>query len=428
EGSQNSLDQHIIKEHPESRFFKCRICSKAFRTYRYLHFVHFKRCHIGLPIKYHCEKCNKGFTDKSSLENHKLSHSDVKNYSCEFCGALFRTPYSLKVHVNIHTQEKKYRCQICGMAFLRLCNLIGHKKCVHLRDNRYVCEVCGKVIHTQKGFTRHQLLCRWKEKLFECDDIEKSRTKRVSMKEQESPCKYNCGEALVSGFRSQQYLKITHRDGCEYAVDKRSVEVKDVVAEATKSTTDDDENDNNIVVITLKECDPHLYSLEASLPRNQRVTPTGETSQTHVIAEKLPSPQMIVSAQRVELPFLHSTFGSVTTEKIGITTPILFASLTPHPVVKTHAIQEGTAVNSEFLHRPSLERAFPQVNEGLDQSGNNVHSKSTTVVTSGAPNSLEILQEASELQHNSPLRSELLAIPSISASTGPVTYITTWPS
>ncbi|KAK4291441.1 hypothetical protein Pmani_035726 [Petrolisthes manimaculis] len=216
-GSQNSLDQHIIQHHPTSRYYQCHICNKAYRTHRYLHVVHIKRCHMGLPVKYTCDKCNKGFVDKSALENHKLTHSSVRNYTCEFCGAAFVTPYALKVHVNTHTQEKKYTCADCGTAFLRKCNLSAHRKRFHgCSDMRLVCEVCGLATTTQRDLRRHQLATHTKQKPFSCKMCHRSYTAKESLNNHlrthtgDKPFQCECGKAFYKREVLRKHQRTVH--------------------------------------------------------------------------------------------------------------------------------------------------------------------------------------------------------------------------
>ncbi|XP_076046942.1 uncharacterized protein LOC143028550 [Oratosquilla oratoria] len=251
--SQNVLDKHILKEHPKSRFFKCWICHKSFSTHRYLHVVHIKRCHYGLPIKYSCHKCGKGFVDKSSFENHKITHSESKNFACEFCGAMFKTPYALRTHRNTHTREVKYCCTDCNSEFLHQCNLIAHRKRFHLpQEHKVVCEICGKAFAARRDLYRHQL-GHAQERPYQCSECNKNYTTKEGLKTHlrihtgERP--YKCS-LCKKGFHKSALLRRHERSV------HGKVECEQMVGDypqATHLVSDDLVSEDHTVVITVDE-------------------------------------------------------------------------------------------------------------------------------------------------------------------------------
>ncbi|XP_068245803.1 uncharacterized protein [Palaemon carinicauda] len=422
ETSQNSLDQHIINKHPESRFFECKFCGKAFRTYRYLHCVHIKRCHIGLPVKYFCDKCPKGFVDKSSLDNHKYTHSDVKNFSCKFCGAVFHTPYSLKVHVNIHTQEKKYTCPTCGVSFLRLCNLIGHKKRAHRsREKRYVCEICGTLVHTNKDLVKHQDTCHKEGKSFACDKCGKNFSNKRNLKthliehQQDKTFKCHCGKANVNRYHLH-HCKTVHR----IEPVQNFTENNRVVEEDTKA---DDENneEESMVVITVKECTPPtLYTVQTA--PSHEIFISSEIPVSHVGSSTLT--KTLTTGQSVEFPLLHSPFDTLGTDRVSLSAPILFTSLATSPSV---AVQHPQETMSQEIPPSKLESSIAQITHGAQEEFSYHSGSTSTAADSEDHDPLQVLREATrESQTTDPLAAELLELPGIHAG-NPVTYITAWP-
>lgn len=61
-----------------------------------------------------CEKCEKMFTTKFSLNRHQFIHSNVKKFVCKFCPKRFALKQYLKEHECIHTDDKPYVCGVNG--------------------------------------------------------------------------------------------------------------------------------------------------------------------------------------------------------------------------------------------------------------------------------------------------------------------------
>lgn len=425
--SQNSLDQHIISKHPNSRFFECHICHKSFRTYRYLNFVHIKRCHFGLPVKYSCEKCHKGFVDKSSFENHKITHSEARNYTCEFCGAMFHTSYALKVHVNTHTQERKYECVDCGSAFLRLCNLSAHKKRFHSSDDvRLVCEICGKSMATQKDLRRHQLAHHSKERPFICHHCPRSYTAKESLKSHlrthtgEKPYKCACGKAFHKSTvlrRHQRYAHVGDEIQQVTVTDQDGRNTVQVGEEETKG-------EEHMVVITLKECNPPaVYTVENAPPHFQEIMVSSET--THIQNDGLMG-ENLPPAQDAGLPMLHPQLGTIGAGRLGLSTPVLFTTLNTSSIT----VQQGQDTVADGISHASFATEVTPIESGL---------QTTTLPFQQAPAPAGQSKEHDPLAPFptetpvtcTPLTTQLLQLPPLQTSTttsAPVTFVATWPS
>jgi len=59
--------------------------------------------------------CDKRFTLKTDLKQHKQTYTADKLFSCTQCEKYFATQHYLRQHMNIHSS--KYKCTECGKCF-----------------------------------------------------------------------------------------------------------------------------------------------------------------------------------------------------------------------------------------------------------------------------------------------------------------------
>ena len=57
------------------------------------------------PRPYFCTVCDKRFTQKGHLNQHKQLHTGEKSYSCTQCEKRFTFQESLKRHMNVHSNN-----------------------------------------------------------------------------------------------------------------------------------------------------------------------------------------------------------------------------------------------------------------------------------------------------------------------------------
>ncbi|XP_044742004.1 zinc finger and SCAN domain-containing protein 2-like [Chrysoperla carnea] len=93
--------------------------------------------------RFQCDVCEKKFTVKSSLAEHKRIHTAKR---------------SVIEHKRIHTGEKPFSCEICGRAFTQNSTLLNHKRYHYAREKvkeTFSCVICGEKFGDRPSFVRH---------------------------------------------------------------------------------------------------------------------------------------------------------------------------------------------------------------------------------------------------------------------------------
>ncbi|XP_010792038.1 PR domain zinc finger protein 15 [Notothenia coriiceps] len=74
---------------------------------------HYKR-HTGIK-DFMCELCGKTFSERTTLETHKLIHTVGKTWTCATCDKKYLTEYMLQKHVHLtHEKVEAQSCHLCG--------------------------------------------------------------------------------------------------------------------------------------------------------------------------------------------------------------------------------------------------------------------------------------------------------------------------
>ena len=72
-----------------------------------------------------------------TLEEHLVTHTDVKTHICPICGKGFKQRDGMNKHLTVHP-EPKYFCEICGKHFDRKLYLRLHGE----KQERLTCKAC----------------------------------------------------------------------------------------------------------------------------------------------------------------------------------------------------------------------------------------------------------------------------------------------
>ncbi|CAG9817304.1 unnamed protein product [Phaedon cochleariae] len=164
------LDNHINKVHTmkngdgiiNSSDLQCMECNKAFSSKSGLN--QHKKTHC--ERKFLCGECGKKFTTKTLLSSHLKTHSGVRPYPCHVCGKSFAQSSSLDKHILVHTGEKPVLCILCGKRFAQQSHLIYHMR-RHSGEKPYRCTYCDKMF-SHSGTLKVHTRIHTGEKPFVC--------------------------------------------------------------------------------------------------------------------------------------------------------------------------------------------------------------------------------------------------------------------
>jgi len=90
------MNDHVMNFHATEQKFKCKICSKCFKSAQYLSF-HEERHNK----EFQCGKCQKLYPSLGRLNIHeKQNHKNAKSFECEICGKKFNQKFTTKIDRN----------------------------------------------------------------------------------------------------------------------------------------------------------------------------------------------------------------------------------------------------------------------------------------------------------------------------------------
>ena len=135
---QTHTEEHITSIVTTHQQIQCTVCGKEFSTQKLL------RKHMETdgshtrPFSCSLETCERTFTRRSHLINHRCMHPDARELECEKCAMKFSSKLSLMQHQKIPNcgktskvpdpdTEKKFRCLECEKCFSKIEYLEMHK-------------------------------------------------------------------------------------------------------------------------------------------------------------------------------------------------------------------------------------------------------------------------------------------------------------
>jgi len=167
----------VFEKHP------CNICDKVFSSSVGL------KIHLTTHM-YECKVCHVVFSTSKELETHTEKHitsiiTTEAQMQCTVCGKEFSTQKLLRKHTetkNIHARPFSCSLDTCERTFTRRVHLLNHRY-VHPDNRELECEKCAMRFSSEFSLVRHQKIPNCgkslnfpvsnSEKKFECLDCEK---------------------------------------------------------------------------------------------------------------------------------------------------------------------------------------------------------------------------------------------------------------
>ena len=106
--TKTEADSTDITEHPhddKSRLYVCTVCDKRFTTKGNM--TEHRKRHTGKTV-YSCSQCEKRFSSQSALYYHKNIHTS--KFKCTECGRCCESDKRLAIHRRSHSGEKPFEC------------------------------------------------------------------------------------------------------------------------------------------------------------------------------------------------------------------------------------------------------------------------------------------------------------------------------
>lgn len=124
-----SYDKH--KEiHKIKTKYKCKVCDLEFKMARNLK-IHMRRHRTNTKSHdvsnlFQCDKCDKNFQTKSSLNEHIKIHINEAPFKCPYCAKIFMLTSSFKDHIQKHENIETHQCPFCSKSFIKARYLQQH--------------------------------------------------------------------------------------------------------------------------------------------------------------------------------------------------------------------------------------------------------------------------------------------------------------
>ena len=140
------------RTHAGLKPFECEICTKSFSHSQAM--LRHMKVHMG-DMSYSCEICDKEFAQKLSLERHVLKHSGEKPFVCDHCDKVYTSELGLKQHLRYkHMEDTLIKCNRCNKSFSNRTTLDIHKR-IHTGEKPYKCCFCDRSFAQGGNLNKH---------------------------------------------------------------------------------------------------------------------------------------------------------------------------------------------------------------------------------------------------------------------------------
>lgn len=124
----------------KKQIYSCNIAHSS-------NFLVFHTYSLPLSESFEYQMCGKDFRSECRLNEHMITHTDVKPFCCDTCGKRFRRSSSLSTHGRLHSGEKPYPCKTCGKCFRRSYSLMVHMR-THTGRNHVCARSVGRISYS----------------------------------------------------------------------------------------------------------------------------------------------------------------------------------------------------------------------------------------------------------------------------------------
>jgi KRAB domain-containing zinc finger protein len=156
--------------------FACQQCDRTFSCKFTLN--EHKRIYSKKKF-FACDQCHRSFTHKSTLDQHKPIHKNKKRFTCDQCDLKFLRKSTLDRHRIIHTGQRPFACPQCDRRFSDTSTLHKHKR-IHTGEKSFACDQCDLKCSRRSTINRHKLI-HTGEKPFACDQCDRKFTRNSTL-------------------------------------------------------------------------------------------------------------------------------------------------------------------------------------------------------------------------------------------------------
>ena len=162
--SLSAFDKHYNTFHPGEKRFKCKYCTKDFRSRKQWR-AHGKCCpaalNSGQSATIKCKHCQEDTYFRSLTaydEHYNAFHPGAKRFKCKYCPKDFCSMKQWRVHSNGCERSlnvSQTECPECKKTFKHRSLFELHYKRAHASARPYECSACHKKFQTFQGLKRH---------------------------------------------------------------------------------------------------------------------------------------------------------------------------------------------------------------------------------------------------------------------------------